>query len=347
MWNYKMEMTGRGKRGLVRDKSGQLIKTSPKMHDKGRICPDLERMGSEIPLIEPIIKWMSLRNRRSILWNEEKGTGWLANSRLPFDGRLSAASSGLTNTKRQKHTVVANVPRVGTLLGKEMRMLFRASEDMVMVGCDAQGLEARIKGHYTHPFDGGAYAAKLLDPDFDEHQENATLWGCTRNEAKSPGYALQYNCQPPKFSETLGVPLNVGQQHYAAYWDHNWALRSAIKQAEKEYDSNFQQYITTVDGSKVVTRAKHSVFNARCQSAGAKIMDKAGLIMEVLLKEQGLPAHRVIYYHDEYQYETYPEFAEQVGAIMADSIKLAGEFFNMNTPMAGVYKIGKNWAETH
>lgn len=343
LWNFK-----RGKDNKpIRGDDGKLVTTSPKFHDKGRICPNLEKLGSSVDIIKPVIEWLSLRNRRSVLLNEGRGTGWLANPRLSIDKRLSAASSGLTNTKRQKHTVVANVPRVTSVLGKEMRGLFVASEGMVLVGADASGLEARVKGHYTYKYDNGEYADKLLDDNYDEHTENAELWNCSRQDAKSPAYALQYNCQPPKFSETLGVPLAVGKQYYDAYWDNNWALREANEEAEQEYVRNHEDYITTIDGGKIVTRAKHSAFNAKCQSTGAKIMDKAGVIADDFIRERRIPANRVIYYHDEYQYETFPEYADEVGRILVKSMELAGKQFKLNVPITGEYRVGNSWADTH
>ena len=151
MWNLKKDKAGKPIRI-----DGKVVQTSPTFHEGGRLCPNLEQLGEKVALCTPIIEWLSLRNRRSVLLNEEKGTGWLNNPRLARDGRLGAASSGLTNTKRQKHKVVANVPRVTSTLGKEMRSLFVASGGMVMVGADASGLEARVKGHYTHKFDNGA-----------------------------------------------------------------------------------------------------------------------------------------------------------------------------------------------
>lgn len=343
LWNYKKGKDNKP----MRDTNGKQIKTSPKFHDKGRICPNLERIGDKVNLAKPVIEWLSLRNRRSVLLNESKGTGWLSNPRLKRDGRLSASSSGLTNTHRQKHAVVANVPRVGSLLGSEFRGLYVASDGLVMVGADASGLEARIKGHYTHKYDNGAYAEKLLDPEYDEHSENAALWDCEREEAKSPGYALQYNCQPPKFASTLGVPLEKGKEYYDAYWTHNWALRKAIEETEEEYEQNGRKYIRSIDGSKILTRAKHSVFNAKCQSTGAKIMDLAGVLAQMEISKRKIPAERVIYYHDELQFETFKKYAEEVGQILTDSMAKAGEIFKLNVPITGAYKIGKSWADTH
>ena len=187
----------------------------------------------------------------------------------------------------------------------------------------------------------------MLDPDYEEHEENAGLWGCERDDAKSPGYALQYNCQPQKFADTLGGPLKIGKKHYEAYWEHNWALRKAIEETEQEFERNFKKYITTIDGGKIVTRHKHSVFNARCQSTGAKIIDLAGILADQYIKEENIPAQRLIAYHDEYEYETYPEYAEQVGKIMVRGMEDSGKQFNLNVPITGEYSVGKDWCEVH
>lgn len=342
MWNYKKDKKGKPVRV-----DGKLVKTSPKFHDKGRLCPGLERLGDKVDLVKPIVTWLSLRNRRSVLLSPKTSTGWLSHPRVEAESRLPASSSGLTNTKRQKHSIVTNVPSVGALLGKEFRELFIPTEGMVFVGVDASGLEARIKGHYTAKYDNGEYAKKLLDPDYDEHSVNAQLWGCTRNQAKSPGYALQYNCQPPKFAETLGVSLKEGKKHYEAYWEHNWALKKAIEETELEFDRNHKKYITTIDGSKVVTRARYSVFNAKCQSTGAKIMDYAGILAERVVRKLRIPAQRVVYYHDEYIYECELIYAEKVKEIIVDSIKESGVYFGLNVPLDANGKIGSSWAEVH
>jgi len=51
--------------------------------------------------------------------------------------------------------------------------------------------------------------------------------------------------------------------------------------------------------------------------------------------------------HDEFQIDVRKEHADEVGNIVVDSIIKAGEYFNLNCPMDGEYRIGNNWAETH
>jgi hypothetical protein len=121
-------------------------------------------------LIRPVIRYLSLRNRRSTLEStsdEEKG--WLNNERLAYDGRLGAGASGYTPTFRKKHSTVVNLPKADgkVVYGTEIRSLFRAKRPgYVLVGYDASGLEARVEAHYTKGYPGGeAYAYDLIEGD--------------------------------------------------------------------------------------------------------------------------------------------------------------------------------------
>ena len=64
-------------------------------------------------------------------------------------------------------------------------------------------------------------------------------------------------------------------------------------------------------------------------------MDMTGVIADKMIMTNNIPAYRLLYVHDELQYETYPEYADKVGAILVESMGLAGEEFNLNVPITG------------
>jgi len=181
IWNLRLNKT-----------SGKKERTSPKFSDAAKnICPNLLKLGSKVEFIKDVTVWLSYRNRRNVILSSN-GTGWLANDRLEKDRRLSASADTLgTNTGRFAHRVVANVPRVSSLYGGNMRSLFTVPDDYYMVGWDASGLESRIEGHYTYKYDGGEYAKELLDGDI--HSKNAEVFGCDRDTAKTVKYAVTLN----------------------------------------------------------------------------------------------------------------------------------------------------------
>lgn len=152
--------------------------TSPKIHENGVICPGLE--ATEWEHVEDFITYCSIKHRHQMIWGPKPegkpDTGLLGRERLKVDGRIGAASSGITNTHRLRHKDIVNLPGVDRRFGKEIRGSFIASEGNVLVGYDASSIEARCKGHLTYKYDGGEYARKILDDSYDEHMENAKIW---------------------------------------------------------------------------------------------------------------------------------------------------------------------------
>ena len=80
-------------------------------------------------------------------------------------------------------------------------------------------------------------------------------------------------------------------------------------------------------------------------------MKAALVIADWLLQAEGLVPgvdyEVVLSIHDEYQVEAVPEKAQLVGEALASAIAAAGHFFNFRCPLAGEFKIGANWSETH
>ncbi len=84
MWNYKRGEDGKPLRDPI---TRELTKTTPKMQEAGKICENLMAMEGDI--VKQVVKWLSLRNRQSVL------KGWMSNERLAMDGRIGASRSGI------------------------------------------------------------------------------------------------------------------------------------------------------------------------------------------------------------------------------------------------------------
>ena len=376
LWNYKKDDRGKP----IRDESGKLIKTSPKMQENGKLCPNLEAMNGD--LVKPIVKWLSLRNRHAVL------SGWMDNPRLEYDGRLPGGSSGFAMTHRQKHSVIANLPKAeeSVTYGREMRSVFVPRPGHGFVGYDASGLEGRVAGHYTHKYDGGAYAEELLNGDI--HSKNAwafyteellalgldpTTPGLKddptfipfRNKSKNGYYLLLYGGQAPRLAATLGLPPSRGEIAYEAFWEApvNQALKTLRDNVTRFWETKGEKkFIKAIDGRILRTRAKHALLNTLFQSCGAIVMDISHLFLEKMIgggiqyDETGSPmmvykgfrVYRVLYYHDEYLWEVPEPIAEEFAEMATRSITKAGEYLNLNVPLTGGYKISpNNYAEVH
>lgn len=350
------------------EETGKLKVTSPKFHENGTVCPDLERVGW--PYIEDLIQYLSLKNRKNIIYSpptdtKKAETGWLAHPRLLAEARLPAGSSGVTNTHRQRHKTVVNLPGVKALMGKEIRSCFIASPGNILVGYDASALENRVKGHLTYEYDGGAYAQKILDPTFDPHVESAWTWfpelaakdlEKARSEAKPGNYALPYGCSWKKLGAMQGCDEEEAKARFHAYWDNNKPVQLRAKALKKQKNDR-GGYILGLDGRPFHIRSDHKLFNTECQGSGSIIMDLAGNLMyhwadRVDLATgtywfKGKPCKRVLYMHDEYLWDCHPDVADYVLELGLKSIREAGIMLKMHVPLEADGKIGQSYDLIH
>lgn len=372
LWNYQKDSNGKP----IRDSKGKLIPTSPKIQETQKICPNLERMEGDI--VKQVVKWLSLRNRQSVL------QGWLDNDRLKMDGRIGAGRTGIAATHRQKHRTVVNVPKASekVLLGKEFRSLWIAEKGMKIAAGDAAALEGRVMGHYTHKYDEGKTADEILNGD--PHSKNAVafyghekdiqgfdidspdfskdhpVFKPYRDRSKNGFYAILYGAGGPKVASTLGLPEKMGNEKLEKFWQANPAIKGLRDNLEKYWETvGRSKYLPAIDGRMLCTRKKSALLNTIFQSCGGITMDYAGCFMDVWLgglkwKDRkpfyvykGYIVRRIAYQHDEYEYEAEDEIADEVGKMIEKAIEKAGQYLKLKVPLAGEAKIGNSWMEVH
>lgn len=310
LWNYKR---GPDNKPLRDPTTRQLIPTSPKIQETGKLCSNLEKMEGE--LVKNVVKWLSLRNRLSVL------EGWLGNSRLKYDGRIGAGRTGIASSHRQKHKVLVNVPKADpkVLLGYEFRSLWIADDGFLIAAGDAAALEGRVQGHYCHRYDGGATADELLKgdvhsknanafygelhpevlqmyaaPDFDKENPK---WKPYRNKSKNGYYAIMYGAAAPKVASTLGIPEKFGKKALDAFWEANPGTKSLKENLEGYWQATGQsKYLPAIDGRILVTRKKSALLNTIFQSCGGITMDYAGCFMDKWLGKMYWDEKRRPYY---------------------------------------------------
>lgn len=203
-WNVQKGADGKP----IRDANGKFIKTTPKINNAGKLCPNLLKLDGDVP--KKVVKFLSYRNRLGVI------TGWLNNWRLDFDGRLSAEISGYAPTSRVKHRSVVNVPKAADdiLLGHQMRELFCVDKGNWYIGTDASALENRTLAGYTYKYDDGAFARVQLEGDphcYAEDTQVLTLngWSTFGNLTKGEKVA-QWDAGEISFVE----PSHVVWQDY-------------------------------------------------------------------------------------------------------------------------------------
>ena len=282
-----------------------------------------------------------------------KFSGYLGNGNNAWlklvgpDNRLhgSVISVGAV-THRMAHSSpnLAQIPARDSL-GSRIRGLFVVPPGKKLVGCDASGLELRCLAHYLGAYDSGEYTKQILEGDIHTYNQRAAGLD-TRDQAKTFIYALIYGAS----DKLLGsiAKGKKGSQLRESFYKGIPALEHLTESVKSKAK---YKPLRGLDGRYFYIRSIHSALNMLLQGAGAIVMKRALVILDASLRgagyEPGKDFEFVANVHDEFQIEVSEEFAEDIGNMATQAIEEAGEYYHMRCPMAGEYKIGNSWKETH
>lgn len=241
---------------------------------------------------------------------------------------------------------MAQIPKVGKPWGFECRDCWTACEGRVLVGADASGLELRMLAHDLARWDGGAYAKVLLEGDI--HTKNQIILGFdSRDGAKTWAYAHRYGAGDHKLGSIAGKGKAEGARLRKKFEKGTVGFPELMSYLLSEMKKT-KGYIFGLDGRPMPVRAEYLILNTRLQGNGAIVMKTALVIFDE--EAERLYHGRWAYcanVHDEFQIESDPEIAKELGKMMVRAITKAGEVLNLRIRLDGEYKIGRTWAETH
>lgn len=166
-------------------------------------------------------------------------------------------------------------------------------------------------------------------------------------EAKELGVSVRKQFFKGKRKPSATDLKRVGNGLKRRFLQKTPALKKLIESVQKR--AGKQGYLKGLDGRLIHVRSEHSALNTLLQSAGAIVCMMWLVEFHRLLRERGLKQYvrQMAWVHDEVQLSVKREFAEEVGKVCVEAIKLAGEHFKLRVPLDGEYKIGNNWRECH
>jgi DNA polymerase-1 len=297
-------------------------------------------------------------------------SGWL--KLVTKEGRVhGAVNSNGAATGRMSHFK----PNMAQVNKKDLRMraCWIVRPGWKLVGCDAEGIEARMLGHYLEPFDGGAVIRMIVagkkEDGTDLHSTNLkglkVIGLVSRDGAKTTLYAIMYGAQDPKLGE--GIKEDCRNHQAPVPKESNKSLGKKVREIlaktmvgidrlTKDMGNRCKaarrHQIKGLDGRRVTLVSKHSALNYLLQGAGAIVMKLALVIFHFEVCKANGWVHGVDFgycanVHDEVQIECRPEIAEALGQAFANCITEAGVRLKVRCPLAGSYSIGNNWKDTH
>lgn len=315
-----------------------------------------------------LAKRILLESRRRTL------TEWLGLLR-PETSRIHGKFYGIgawTHRMAHQNPNTANIPTGAKLYGDEMRALWVAPKNRLLVGVDAEGIQLRIFAHYI---DDPEFTDSLVkgkkDDKTDPHSLNQRILGSVcrdRQTAKRFIYALLLGAGIGKLAEILGCKRPEAEDALSRLL-RRYTGFAKLKKEVIPRDGKRGSFIG-LDGREVPIPGNterdrtHLAMSGYLQNGEAVVMKRASLHFwnqmvsaeEILskIKEKLLLVNFV---HDEWQTEVPNNMAValKVAELQADSLRIVGEQLGLKCPLAGSYwnedhkdfTIGTNWSKTH
>jgi DNA polymerase I len=290
----------------------------------------------------------------------------------PTDYRIHGKFYGIgawTHRMAHQQPNTANIPNEldtagkKKLLGKELRSLWCAPKNRLLVGVDAEGIQLRIFAHYINdPEFTDALVKGRKDDKTDPHSLNQRILGSvckSRAAAKRFIYALLLGAGLGKLSEILGCSEAETKQALDRLMGRyqGWQqLKDSVfpKDARRGWFIGLDGRKTRIPGDTEGAR-RHLAMSGYLQSGEAVVMKMATLMWVHKLKDYD--AKLVNFVHDEWQVEcpNNMTLALSIATLLADSLRQVGVGLNLKCPLAGSYwnddlkdyTIGTNWSVTH
>ena len=337
----------------------------PQPTRKGKLSPSLVAFVEDCresgdPKGEGVVllaDWLNVNSRISIIKT------WL-NAVNPNDQCIHG-QLWLANTLRYKHSApnTANAPSVkegeekvdGVVVRKwvirgaeggwayECRDLWetRDRNRRRLVGVDAKGIQLRVLAHYL---DDANFTAAILSED--PHAANAKMMGLPgRGIAKTITYAIVMGAGDERIALEARVPLADAKANKAKFFEKVPGLPGLMKKLKAEQKKSGR--ITLCDGSRILCDQPHTTIPYLLQGDESRIMKKAKIIADRMIRAQKLDVLWVGDIHDEWQCDVLEAHVEAFIAICEIAFKQSGEFFKYNLPIECDAKVGFTWAETH
>jgi DNA polymerase-1 len=316
--------------------NGKFVNKSPKITESS-----LEKLGPDAMLVS---EYYTIRSRKGIL------EGWIDAVKQSKDQRLHGRMWTIgTPTFRCRHELVANLPSVDSVYGREMRGLLTCENGTTIVGADSAGNQMRGLCHYIGNDD---FTNEVINGDV--HTRNANALGVSRKLAKPWLYAFLFGGGAGKLGLILTGKTDAkrGQESIDKFQSSIPGLKELKEKLEGMFERTSSQFgkdkafIRGIDGRIIFVSSKHQVLNYLLQTAEGITCKAAIVYLKQKLQERGIHYYFSIHYHDELAVVVKDEYAEEVKELAIKAFIEAPKWFGINC-MGGDAHIGKTYAEVH
>lgn len=265
--------------------------------------------------------------------------------------RLSSVKPNVQNIAAKK-TIKYNSGQLRELAikyGGEFRGLFQATPGKILVGTDMEGAHLRLFAHFINDkafIDALVSGSKELGTD--PHSLTKQIIGelCPdRDRAKTFIFTFLNGGGVQKVSEIFACSIGEAREILDDFIGAYPGLRRLKEETFVHYAD--LGYFVGIDGRKIKCDSAHLMMAGYLQSGEKIIMGHANVLWRDMADKQGLKYKQINICHDEFLCECDPADADILGEIQCKAIRMTGEQFKLNCPLAGETKLGRTWLEAH
>ncbi|MBQ4087809.1 MAG: DNA polymerase I [Clostridia bacterium] len=314
----------------------------------------LEKLREVHPIIDHILEYRKLTKLNStyvegliaVIHPETGKVHSSFNQTVTVTGRISSTEPNLQN-----------IP-VRTELGREMRKMFTASENHVLIDADYSQIELRVLAHLAGDenmresfISGKDIHASTAAKVFGVSEQNVTPE--MRSAAKAINFGLVYGMGEFSLSQDLGITVKEAKRYIEEY------LGSYPKVKQFMHDTvetaKQQGYVTTLFGRKrdipelsssnfqMRAFGERAAMNTPVQGTAADIIKLAMVAVHKRLKEENLSSCLILQVHDELIIEATKEEEEKVCLILKEEMEQAA---SLTVPLLVDMHTGHSWFDT-
>ena len=353
------------------------INKVPQIYDGEVICNSIRNMFEEYPYLENLDMIGKIKHRYGIF-----------KSFLSMNKEyVPSLIAGFTNTFRVKHVKpFANMPKVGTFFGAEIRGCIVTPENKLCCGSDCSALEDTTKQHYMYFFDP-EYVKELRTEGFDPHLDVAVLsklltleqaeehkkgikkYTAERNKAKTVNFSGVYGAGPATIAKNTGMSLKEARDLHKIYWERNKAVKlvsenlrvkiifkngeienfkiSDLMNIPREYQKDFNNDVESMWLFNPVSKL-YLPFR-KIKDAFSTCNQSTGVFLfDNWIREVRKRGVKIsLQYHDEIMFYLNPEDKDKITKILLESMEVINKNIKLNVPLGCSIDFGKDYAEVH
>ncbi|HEX5213927.1 MAG TPA: DNA polymerase, partial [Vicinamibacterales bacterium] len=271
------------------------------------------------------------------------------NQAVAATGRLSSSDPNLQN-----------IP-IRTAQGREIRAAFVADPGYVLISADYSQIELRVLAHLS----GDEALTEAFRTNIDIHDRTSErVFGVNsgldphelRRRAKIINYALLYGKTAFTLAKDIGVEQRAAQEFIDAYFAGYPSVRKFIDQTLE--DARSSGVVKTITGRRrlvpelnsrnmqVRMAAERETVNMPIQGTAADVLKKAMIDASSELERYNAgrmqPSRMILTVHDELLFEAPESEADDVAALVKDTMQRA---FPLSVPLDVDVGVGVNWRE--